>query len=218
VVSGASKVPAFPRFRYRKIHPTKLLPLHHISKRQSPKLSSVTLYDLIPNRSTLLNLAASWQMSETNTTPPRRGRGRGRGISFSSRGSGSSGRGRGRGGQTKASQPSEPSIPDAPIVPIQETTAPVEKTEEEDPEKEVCFICASDIVHLAIAPCNHRTCHICSLRWRALYKTDTCAHCRVSTCFIDRTAANRFRLLANLSYLPTTTSTTTTLHPARLSR
>ncbi|KAL2360674.1 hypothetical protein RJZ56_006471 [Blastomyces dermatitidis] len=43
---------------------------------------------------------------------------------------------------------------------------------------EVCFICASNIAHTAVAPCNHRTCHICALRLRALYKTKACAHCR----------------------------------------
>ena len=46
-------------------------------------------------------------------------------------------------------------------------------------EAEVCFICASPVVHTSVAPCNHRTCHICALRMRALYKTKACAHCRV---------------------------------------
>ena len=50
----------------------------------------------------------------------------------------------------------------------------------EGEEAEVCFICASPIEHTSIAPCNHQTCHICSLRLRALYKTRACAHCRVS--------------------------------------
>lgn len=53
--------------------------------------------------------------------------------------------------------------------------------EEEEVDAEVCFICASPVEHNAVAPCNHRTCHICSLRLRALYKTKACAHCRVST-------------------------------------
>ena len=48
-----------------------------------------------------------------------------------------------------------------------------------DDETEVCFICASAVVHQALTPCNHRTCHICALRLRALYKTRACAHCRV---------------------------------------
>lgn len=51
--------------------------------------------------------------------------------------------------------------------------------ENEDSEAEVCFICASTVVHHSVAPCNHRTCHICALRMRALYKTKDCAHCRV---------------------------------------
>lgn len=52
--------------------------------------------------------------------------------------------------------------------------------DEEDEEMEVCFICASPVVHNSVGPCNHRTCHICALRLRALYKTRACAHCRVS--------------------------------------
>ncbi len=50
----------------------------------------------------------------------------------------------------------------------------------EELEAELCFICASPVVHNSLAPCNHRTCHICALRLRALYKTKACAHCRVS--------------------------------------
>ena len=56
-----------------------------------------------------------------------------------------------------------------------------ESAEDEDVEADVCFICASPVVHNSIAPCNHRTCHICALRLRALYKTRACAHCRVSS-------------------------------------
>ena len=48
-----------------------------------------------------------------------------------------------------------------------------------DTGQEICFICASPVLHLSIAPCSHRSCHICSLRLRALYKTKACAHCRV---------------------------------------
>lgn len=45
-------------------------------------------------------------------------------------------------------------------------------------DAEVCFICASPVIHNSVAPCNHRTCHICALRLRALYKNKGCAHCR----------------------------------------
>jgi E3 ubiquitin-protein ligase ZNF598 len=55
---------------------------------------------------------------------------------------------------------------------------------QDDVEAEVCFICASPVVHNSVAPCNHRTCHICALRMRALYKTKDCAHCRVCSCFL----------------------------------
>jgi E3 ubiquitin-protein ligase ZNF598 len=37
---------------------------------------------------------------------------------------------------------------------------------------------------VSIAPCNHQTCHICSLRLRALYKTRACAHCRTESPFV----------------------------------
>lgn len=59
-----------------------------------------------------------------------------------------------------------------------------DEQQEEDVDAEVCFICASPVVHNAVAPCNHRTCHICALRMRALYKTKDCAHCRVSTAIV----------------------------------
>ena len=62
-----------------------------------------------------------------------------------------------------------------------EQTIAVEDAIEDGLEAEVCFICASPVVHNAVAPCNHRTCHICALRLRALYKTRACAHCRVCT-------------------------------------
>jgi hypothetical protein len=57
--------------------------------------------------------------------------------------------------------------------------APAEGEDEED-DAEVCFICASPVIHQAVSPCNHRTCHVCALRLRALFKTKACAHCRVS--------------------------------------
>ncbi|MCJ1454279.1 hypothetical protein MMC28_004631 [Mycoblastus sanguinarius] len=60
----------------------------------------------------------------------------------------------------------------------------VEPATVEDVEAEVCFICASPVVHNSVAPCNHRTCHICALRLRALYKTRACAHCRTDAKFV----------------------------------
>ena len=61
-----------------------------------------------------------------------------------------------------------------------EGEARMEADGEVDVEAEVCFICASPVEHNCVAPCNHRTCHICALRMRALYKKTECTHCRVS--------------------------------------
>ncbi|KHJ36179.1 putative c2h2 finger domain [Erysiphe necator] len=47
-------------------------------------------------------------------------------------------------------------------------------------DNESCIICASDIVHESFGPCNHRTCHVCSVRLRVLFKDKTCTLCRVS--------------------------------------
>ncbi|KAK6433329.1 hypothetical protein LTR95_010494 [Oleoguttula sp. CCFEE 5521] len=63
-----------------------------------------------------------------------------------------------------------------------------------DDDAEVCFICASPIDHHSVAPCNHRTCHVCALRLRALYKTKACAHCRseAATVIFTDDAEKRF--------------------------
>ncbi|KAI8814456.1 hypothetical protein BJ742DRAFT_264332 [Cladochytrium replicatum] len=50
---------------------------------------------------------------------------------------------------------------------------------EEDPEHlKHCFICTEPISTYALGECNHRVCHICSLRLRALYKVRACALCK----------------------------------------
>lgn len=53
------------------------------------------------------------------------------------------------------------------------------KEEDGGAEEAVCFICANPVVYYSIIPCGHSTCHICSLRMRALYGNKACAHCRV---------------------------------------
>ena len=50
----------------------------------------------------------------------------------------------------------------------------------EDGAEHSCFICTENIVIFAVSDCNHRTCHLCSLRLRALYKTKNCAYCKVT--------------------------------------
>ncbi|TGJ83017.1 hypothetical protein E0Z10_g5735 [Xylaria hypoxylon] len=67
---------------------------------------------------------------------------------------------------------------------VQPTSGGNDDDEGEDVEAEVCFICASPVIHQSVAPCNHRTCHICALRMRALYKNKECAHCRTVAPFV----------------------------------
>ncbi|KAK9313753.1 hypothetical protein V1524DRAFT_478023 [Lipomyces starkeyi] len=57
---------------------------------------------------------------------------------------------------------------------LMESAAPAEPGE----SAEICFICAEQVKYSAVSPCNHRSCHICALRMRALYKTNACVHCR----------------------------------------
>ncbi|KAH6645753.1 hypothetical protein BKA67DRAFT_582281 [Truncatella angustata] len=141
-----------------------------------------------------------------------RGRGRGRGGQSNSRGGRAPRGGRGRGGggvagasvASAASAPppvdtsSEPSNSGIAII-KQATNTPTTSNVtgaagDDDVEAEVCFICASPVVHQSVAPCNHRTCHICALRMRALYKNKECAHCRTPANYVIFTddATKRF--------------------------
>ncbi|KAL1980416.1 hypothetical protein VTN96DRAFT_4174 [Rasamsonia emersonii] len=89
------------------------------------------------------------------------------------------------------------SVPDGPGTSGDRSTGDARRTESEGKGKqlvatatdepddgEICFICASKVEHTSVAPCNHRTCHICALRLRALYKTKACAHCRTESSFV----------------------------------
>ncbi|KAJ4370536.1 hypothetical protein N0V83_005057 [Neocucurbitaria cava] len=154
-------------------------------------------------------LGASTAPQENHQVPANpqgrggRGRGRGRGPHArseegaehnGSRGRGRGGfppRGRGRGHRDGAGGRGghAPEKGKAPLVQTQENGQSLpalakpnlQQSDNEDPDAEVCFICASPVQHTAVAPCNHRTCHICSIRMRALYKTKACAHCRTES-------------------------------------
>lgn len=67
-----------------------------------------------------------------------------------------------------------------------EQKAKVEESDDEEEEGELCFICTEPVTTFAVAQCDHRTCHRCSLRLRALYETRNCAYCKVgSLCFYN---------------------------------
>ena len=56
--------------------------------------------------------------------------------------------------------------------------APVTSQLSSDEAEDVCFICAEKVEYSAVPECNHRTCHICALRLRALYQSNICAYCK----------------------------------------
>jgi hypothetical protein len=65
-----------------------------------------------------------------------------------------------------------------PAQPVQDQGEEEGACSSED-EGELCFICAEPVVTYAVAQCDHRTCHRCTLRLRALYETRNCAYCKV---------------------------------------
>ncbi|SGY39721.1 BQ5605_C003g02268 [Microbotryum silenes-dioicae] len=54
--------------------------------------------------------------------------------------------------------------------------AMAQATQEE--EETICLICADTATFWAVGVCNHRTCHTCSIRLRALYKKKECTLCK----------------------------------------
>ncbi|KAJ1965727.1 hypothetical protein GGI12_000555 [Dipsacomyces acuminosporus] len=53
-----------------------------------------------------------------------------------------------------------------------------ENASDEDEDENICFICADPVKFYAVGPCDHRTCHLCSLRLRALFKSKACPYCK----------------------------------------
>ncbi|CCF34197.1 hypothetical protein CH063_06241, partial [Colletotrichum higginsianum] len=143
-------------------------------------------------------MADTQPASDSNPNRGNRNRGRGRGGgggagagagagggggggNSGTRSKGRGGRGRGGGNVGAASQPHASSAPlSAQTKPDNKvlTRTAAEDDDTASSDGEVCFICAEPIKFHSIAPCNHKTCHICGLRMRALYKTKDCPHCR----------------------------------------
>ncbi|KAN0062935.1 hypothetical protein ACQY0O_004756 [Thecaphora frezii] len=78
-------------------------------------------------------------------------------------------------------------VPAAPAPPPAPASAHDNRATDDDdelpPEGEMCFICAEPVKLYSIAPCDHKTCHICAIRLRALYKKTECTFCKTD---IDR--------------------------------
>ncbi len=60
-----------------------------------------------------------------------------------------------------------------------EQTSVAVQVEESPQDPDVCFICAEPVKYYSVSQCNHRTCHVCALRLRALYKKMDCTYCKV---------------------------------------
>ena len=58
-------------------------------------------------------------------------------------------------------------------------------------EDGICFICADDVTYWAVGECGHRTCHVCSIRLRALFKKTDCTFCKVSRLGLARARGPR---------------------------
>jgi len=95
---------------------------------------------------------------------------------------------RGRGGNRKrgnsrgVSKPQVASAGAAATTPAEEKPRdPAEAKAAEAPgdESEVCWICAEPVKYYSVSDCDHRTCHVCALRLRALYKNTDCTFCKV---------------------------------------
>ncbi|KAI0371661.1 hypothetical protein BV20DRAFT_1042998 [Pilatotrama ljubarskyi] len=115
--------------------------------------------------------------STTTATQTRTANARGRG--------GSRGR-RGRGAQKNApprdlTHSSKPDAPD-PEKQQESPEGDVKQTADSDStaadESTVCWICAEPVKYWSVSECNHRTCHVCALRLRALYKKMECTFCK----------------------------------------
>lgn len=53
------------------------------------------------------------------------------------------------------------------------------KEESVTEDTDICFICAENVKYYSVSECNHRTCHVCALRLRALYKKKECTFCNL---------------------------------------
>lgn len=73
--------------------------------------------------------------------------------------------------------------------------APIEDNGDDD----VCWICAEPVKYWSVSECNHRTCHVCGLRLRALYKKTDCTFCKVRPRSSENSAHIDYNFLVSLS-------------------
>ncbi|KAL5490244.1 hypothetical protein ACEPAI_5077 [Sanghuangporus weigelae] len=59
----------------------------------------------------------------------------------------------------------------------------------EKDDADICWICAESVKFYSLSECNHRTCHVCALRLRALYKKTDCTFCKHPQCLVIFTSS-----------------------------
>jgi hypothetical protein len=115
--------------------------------------------------------------TQTQATSPNRGRRRARGRG----GKGGAKAAKGAVATDSATDSNAQTTTDVVKAGGDTTTAPdVTASQTEDDGQDLCWICAEPVKYYAISECNHRTCHVCALRLRALYKKLDCTFCKVS--------------------------------------
>lgn len=150
-----------------------------------PSAAAIAVSPIRKPQGTLKNNLIGCLMAPPDGRPPAgaprgsefRGRGRGKGRGGNSRGRGAH-RGRGGGG-AGGQRAQQAEVPSTPLTHAKSPKPAVVDDNDADDDAEVCFICANPIKYTSVAPCNHKSCHVCALRMRALYKNKDCPHCRV---------------------------------------
>ncbi|OCH93808.1 hypothetical protein OBBRIDRAFT_748742 [Obba rivulosa] len=89
-------------------------------------------------------------------------------------------RGAGPGSQPRSDGSKVPVSTDAKEKQEKSTAEGVEDAskDSETDDGTICWICAEPVKYWSVSECNHRTCHVCALRLRALYKKLECTFCK----------------------------------------
>lgn len=114
--------------------------------------------------------------TETRPTPSqnrKRGGNRGRGRGAHHRNESNPNKAARRSGDNK---PTDDAAPPPTANEVTPTDTPSANSTDDAP---VCWICAEPVKYYSLSACNHRTCHVCALRLRALYKKLECTFCKV---------------------------------------
>lgn len=121
----------------------------------------------------------STQIATQTTLPATQTRGSGQRGRRGNRARGTLRGGRGGGGRVGSKQPAIPKNTEEEANSVESVEDKATLGDDIATDEVVCFICAEPVKYYSLAQCNHRTCHVCALRLRALYKKLDCTFCKV---------------------------------------